>query len=327
MKNSKKITSWLRWLGLLLLVFLLWNLDINRVLTILQNSQGPLIVVAIAFNLPIVMVKAFRWRLLMQSQHINYPFEKAVLAYFSGLYIGLLTPGRLGEFLKAFYVSRDKDVPIGKAVSSTLADRLFDLLALVTVGCLALIATVSLQSWQVWLSIMGVIAGGVAGLSLLITARGFGLVRHTAGTLLPKSFAVRLFEPGSLLTEMHAGLRQISPGTLLLSLGLTVGAYLIFFGQCYLLALALYLPIGFVDTSYTVSLGSLITLLPLSISGLGTREAVMIAYLGGLDVNPEAAFGFSLLVFVTFYLAGGLMGAVAWWIRPVPVEQLAMSRR
>ena len=51
-------------------------------------------------------------------------------------------------------------------------------------------------------------------------------------------------------------------------------------------------------------------------------EAVLIAYLGTLGVPAETALSFSLLVFLTFYVAGGLMGAVAWWVKPVPVDSL-----
>jgi len=90
----------------------------------------------------------------------------------------------------------------------------------------------------------------------------------------------------------------------------------------YLLALALGLPIKFVPVSYAIALGSLVTLLPISISGLGTREATIIAYLSTLGISAEAALGFSLLVFATFYLGGGLMGAAAWWLKPVPLTRL-----
>jgi uncharacterized membrane protein YbhN (UPF0104 family) len=94
----------------------------------------------------------------------------------------------------------------------------------------------------------------------------------------------------------------------------------LFYGQCYLLALALSLPIDIIRVSMAVALGSLVTLIPISISGLGTREAVIVAYLGNAGVAPEAALGFSFLVFATFYIAGGLMGAIAWWLHPVPLS-------
>lgn len=66
-----------------------------------------------------------------------------------------------------------------------------------------------------------------------------------------------------------------------------------------------------------MALGSLVTLLPISISGLGTREVAIVGYLGTAGMPAEIALGFSLLVFATFYIAGGLMGAVAWWMKPV----------
>ena len=92
-------------------------------------------------------------------------------------------------------------------------------------------------------------------------------------------------------------------------------------GRCYLLALALGLKTSFIQISFAVALGSLVTLLPISISGLGTREAAIVAYLGTAGVPAEMALSFSLLVFLTFYVAGGLMGAVAWWVKPIQIKR------
>jgi hypothetical protein len=41
-----------------------------------------------------------------------------------------------------------------------------------------------------------------------------------------------------------------------------------------------------------------------------------------VGVTAEQALGFSLLVFATFYIGGGLMGAVAWWIKPAPLQSV-----
>ena len=103
---------------------------------------------------------------------------------------------------------------------------------------------------------------------------------------------------------------------------LTVLTYAIFFGQCYILALALGLPVGFIQATFAVALGILVELLPISFAGLGTREATIIAYLGTARVPAEAALGFSLLVFMTFYVASGMIGMIAWWLKPVPLKRL-----
>jgi hypothetical protein len=121
---------------------------------------------------------------------------------------------------------------------------------------------------------------------------------------------------------MRSGLRQLSLHSALLAVGLTIGTYAVFFGQCYLLALALDMSLSYVQVSYAVAIGSLVTLLPLSVSGLGTREAAMITYLGTAGIAPPLALAFSLLVFATFYLASGALGALAWWLKPAPLDAL-----
>ena len=201
-----------------------------------------------------------------------------------------------------------------------LADRLFDLCALLIVGIAAIFALPAIPG--------SAKAGAVAALFLLVVpvilflhaplfervqrwaVEGHGEIGHT------------LFGPRGWLTEIHVGLRQLSWPSFLATSFLTVVAYVIFFGQCYLLALALDLSAGFLSVTFAVALGSLITLVPISISGLGTRDAVLIAYLGTIGVSAEAALSFSLLVFMTFYLGGGLLGMLAWWLKPVPWAKL-----
>jgi hypothetical protein len=137
----------------------------------------------------------------------------------------------------------------------------------------------------------------------------------------------RLFATDGWLAELRAGMRLLSLPGALLAAALTVLAYGIFFGQCYMLALALDMPLSYTQVSYAVAIGSLVTLLPISISGLGTREAAIIAYLGTAGISDEQALGFSLLVFATFYLAGGMLGAVAWWLKPAPLSGLRAAQQ
>jgi len=278
---------------------------------------------AILLNVPQISIKAFRWRWLLRAQQTQYGTWPVMLSYFGSIFVGLLTPGRLGEFVKAMHVSQDCDVPMGQAFSSVLADRLFDLYALLVVGGLALL---SLTAWRDTNSALG-----CALLALLLTLPlavflhegAFGRIR-TLGSRLGRP-GRWLFASQSWLLELRSGLRQLSLPCLLAALGLTVLAYAVFFGQCYLLALALGLKTSFVQISFAVALGSLVTLLPFSISGLGTREVTIVTYLGAAGVPAETALAFSLLVFVTFYLVGGLMGAAAWWLKPVPLERLRKS--
>ncbi len=307
----------LRIAGLALLAVVLVRADLGQVSKTLQGANLPLILASVALTLPLIFIKTVRWQGILRSQLVQFRIWPAYVAYLGSLFIGLVTPGRLGEFVKAVHVSRECGTSHAKAFSSVLADRLFDLYLLLIVGAVALLAS-SAQAAAV-LAVILVALIVILPLMFVLDERPFGWVMR----LKPRE--PRVFRRGlSALTawaaEVRNELRTLTGRRLLVAGALTVVAYLVFFSQCYLLARALDLEVGFIQVCYVIALASLVTLLPISISGLGTREAVIVAYLGTSGVSSEAALGFSLLVFLTFYVGGGLMGAVAWWLKPVPLR-------
>lgn len=311
----QKSSHWLRITGLLILAFLLWKIDLRRMMAALSQADPFYVSIAVALNLPQIGLKAIRWRRLLASQNIEYPVSSALLSYFGSIFIGLLTPGRIGEFIKTWHVHHDCGVPKMRAFSSVLADRLFDLYALLLFGGAALLSKTVAHQKASLLGFAGSAVLLVLPLLMFLHDGLFAKVR-AMGMRFGK-LGTKLFADESWLMNLRAGLKDLSTAAILGSTAFTVAAYALFFLQCHLLALAVKLNAGFLQTSFAVALGSLITLLPISISGLGTREAAIMAYLGSVGVSSEASLGYSLLVFATFYIAGALFGMVAWWIKPV----------
>ncbi len=322
-RQRRRSISWLNLIGPLLLLLLLWKLDIAALAGVLAAADPLLVALSVALIVPMIIIKTIRWQGIMRSQSIYFATLPALLAYFGSLFIGLLTPGRLGEFVKTLHVSRDCAVSSARAFSSVLVDRLFDLYILLFVGGAA-IFTLALGEAEIWSLVVSALLLTIPP-GLFLNNRVFAYIQRI-GSMLGRR-GQRFFAPDGWLAEMRAGIRQLSGADLLLATVLTVLSYAIFFIECYLLALALHLSVGFVEVSYAVAIGSLITLLPISISGLGTREAAIIAYLGTVGITSEQALSFSLLVFATFYLGGGLIGAVAWWFKPVPLASLRAAQR
>ena len=314
-----KRSNLLRLIGLVLLGVLLWRLDTRQTLTVMGQAVVPLVLAAVVLNIPGILIKSLRWRWLLQSQGIRYGTVPSALAYFGSIFIGMLTPGRLGEFVKAVHVSRDCGVSSGRGFSSVLADRLFDLYALAVVGGLAMITLGSLGTALVVASLGILVLALVLPIVLLLNGRTFVWMQRFGMRLGKPGRA--LFKPEGWLAELRGGLGQLSLPWVVLAVALTVCAYAVFYSQAYLLAWALHLDATVLDISYAVALGSLVTLIPISISGLGTREAAIVAYLGTTGATSEAALSFSLLVFLTFYIGTGLIGSVAWLVKPVKWER------
>jgi uncharacterized protein (TIRG00374 family) len=110
-RKKPKIGMWLlRALGLILIVVLVTQLDLAQIWATLQTTDLLLLALAIAGFIPLILVKTIRWQALLRAQDLQMALWPAFLAYMGSLFIGYLTPGRLGEFVKALHVSRDCNV-------------------------------------------------------------------------------------------------------------------------------------------------------------------------------------------------------------------------
>src|SRR5690606_28203341 len=107
-RRTSRHTSWLlRGLGLALLALLLWRLDAAQVIVQVRRADPLRFGLAFIGLLPLIWLKTVRWQALLHALGLRYRLRPAYLAYFGSLYVGLLTPGRLGEFVKAAYVQAE----------------------------------------------------------------------------------------------------------------------------------------------------------------------------------------------------------------------------
>jgi hypothetical protein len=86
--------------------------------------------------------------------------------------------------------------------------------------------------------------------------------------------------------------------------------------------MAMNLSINFINITLFMAISNLISFIPISISGLGTRDATLIYLFSLIGLKPELAVSYAFLVFITFFVSGGLMGAVSFWFCPLKLEKM-----
>ena len=309
-----------RWLsqliGLIIFVFILYKVDLKSVVSRLYGAHLAILLIALALTLCFVVLKAIRWKYLLAMQGIDYEPKECVLAYLASMYLGLVTPGRVGDFMKVLYLRTDKGVTLGRGFSSVFADRLFDLLILTSMalsGALALALTRSLLmiilSW-IFIYLLTV---------LIFLNERFG--RRVIGRLF------RIFVPknkGNSLEgqfeEFYAGMERLKKVNILVPLLLSVLIFLILYVQCYLIAIALSIPISLLHISFCISAANLLALLPISVSGIGIRDATMIAMFSILRLSRESALSFSITFLFVSNISACVVGAIAWFLKPLKVR-------
>jgi len=260
---------------------------------------------------------------MLGAQSIEYNLKDSFTVYLAGIYAGIVTPGRLGEFLKAVYLKSDKGVSLSKGMSSVLVDRLFDLYLLIILGLIGI--------WK--FDILGKLSN--TSLLLLIIFVLFPLIilnKQLMGKIIGLIYKSVIRGKVQLKDKMeerfedfYNGINQLITFKLIYSALLTCLSYSVFFIQCYLIAIAMEMTIDFITITLFMAISNLISFIPISISGLGTRDAVLIYLFSLIGLKAEVAVSYALLVFIAFFVVGGLLGFIAWLVRPLKVLKVPVE--
>ncbi len=316
----KKILPWLlRLLGPALLILFLANANLVELWATLRGASLWPILLSLLLMPPFVLIKAWRWLRIMRELGLQLDFPTACALYTVGLFYGATTPGQAGDLLKAVYL-RDRGQPLAPAMLSVILDRLFDLLvmaALATLGIFALGRLLPSRELQAALVVlMGL---GLTALTVLLVARG---PRTWMLTVALPRLAPRLTATLGRWNEQLQGL-TLRPA-LVVELGLlSLGSAFFTFLRLWLLFLALSLSL--VPLYVVVGASALIAVLqvlPISIAGVGVRDAVLIAILLPYGYTTEQAITLSAL-FLLLNLQHIVVGfIVSLWYPLAPAEPL-----
>src|SRR5919201_4365713 len=130
-----RIVGTLFFAGLLVWLDLTGRLQVGEILSALRGANPALVVLSIALYVPFLVVKAARWRMVSSDMRMPTNWASAWRIYAIGLAAGTFTPGQAGDVLKAWYLQR-MGYPLGRALGSSILDRLFDLAGLAVLGLL-----------------------------------------------------------------------------------------------------------------------------------------------------------------------------------------------
>jgi len=302
-----------RLIGPALLVVVVWRLDDKAALWSSVTDADPrLLAAALLLNIPVVHFKVVRWRELLSGRGYHYPLGRSYAAVLSSLYLGMLTPGRVGDVLRVQYVKREIDVPYAEGLAVTVMDRFCDLYVLAAVVALGTVHfATALDSNLVYVSWVSVAIAALAP-SLFLFKGPADLLGRVLGRLSARWHT----SLSSLLTALRALIRK----ALFVAIPLTAASFAINYLQGWLIAQAMGIELSFVDVASLLATTSLLGLMPISVSGVGVRELFLALVFPALGLLAAQGVAFGLLVFVCNYVAIVLAGFIAWQVSPPPFD-------
>ncbi|MDH3215931.1 MAG: flippase-like domain-containing protein [Candidatus Krumholzibacteria bacterium] len=322
-----------RWISLLLpligvaiFAWIIRGIGVNNLIDTFRHVEAKKLLTFPVFTLFILLMRGLRWQYVMGLIGIRYSLWRSSVVWSIGFFAASVTPAKVGDALRAYYLSRDSDRSLAESFLTVVIDRLMDLITMLVLGVVAVFffSYYYIDLPSAWV----VVVGTVIMFGLIYLGFHRELVRRLGGplfrVLIPAKYQEELgahFD--SFYDSLAIYIRQWKKT--LLGFGFTllfwVGVALL----AYTVADIMDINVPFRYLCLMLPVMTLVEILPISIAGLGTRDAAVIYLFSIIGVSSTQALGFSLL----FMLAGtyllALFGFVAWLCKPAKLRQKLKS--
>lgn len=293
----------IRLAGIVLFIVVLSRTDLGELWGWMKQIDRNHLLLAVSFQVLLLLVKAVRWYILNEKGFYLKKMLRRSGEFFEGYAMGVITPGRVGELMKAGHGgSRSGILGAGLLV---IAERGMDLSIYFAIAGIAISHSVlpGVEPFWGWL----ILAAGIAGMFLsILILMSPSIVRMTERILK----MIRILKKDKFLEFYHRGLMN--------SLGfffLSVFSNLSYFVCCYFLATGVGIGLPVIDISGGIATAGVMNTIPVTVMGLGTREVTLIYVFQDFPLAQVLAF--SGLVFLIAQIGGGvlslLLGQVLLW--------------
>jgi uncharacterized protein (TIRG00374 family) len=294
---------------ILALLFRFIDFDKDAFLQTIKGINSGKYILSLAGVVVVLGIKSLRWQRIIKAEGYNYSTFRSFGAYMASFTIGIITPGRIGEIARLYYLRQDVAIGFLPAFKTIVSDRVFDLGVLFMLG----IAGLLYYSAPIEISAETAIVIGIAAFMLLLYV-GLALLRRLQALSFFRDNMVLKFVEESIALALG---RKAPVLWLITSM-----AYLVYYGAIWLIFSSVGIWLALTDIAIILSIVGLATILPVSWAGFGTREISLVYLLSKYQIPAETALSFSLLQFGAFFLWGSLIGLAFWLMMPLSLNQV-----
>lgn len=295
-----------------LIIYLLSGVQIDEMWRIISGASIPLLLVALALYLGAIVVGAAKWNILLRALGISVPLRDVVSYSFAGLFFGNVLPTNVGgDLVRGYDLARHTGL-VEQSAISVLIDRLVGLAAFLAAAVvMAVVAALTLADAAametIVVAVVAVFALFIASFSLLLSRR---VMRRTAFL-----FKYRLLSPFKPMAQRVFVALQVyrhAYGALARGFVLSLCVVVLTALTQWVISEALGLGISLFHFMLFNPLIAFVLLVPLSVNGIGLKEAAFVFFLGLVGVPQAAAFALSI-VFHFIIVVSSLPGGFVWF--------------
>lgn len=269
MKKIKQII--LPLITISLLCYLFSRFDIKEILNIYLNSNELLLALSIIIILSIPFISAFRWKKIINTLDYDVPYKTTLKAFWASIPLSKITPGSSGDFIRSYYLKNK--IPASQGIGIILFERLLD------VGVIALLSFIGgiINNYKI---------AELLGLSFFSAILLFLFIAPKI-KINNKKWKLKINNLFLIFNKAYKSKVEFAK-----ILFYTIIQWLLVILFVFIAFLSMDIDINFLKVLTIQPIVILTSLLPFTISGIGTREASMIfLYKDLVSANSALAVG------------------------------------
>ncbi|MFO8133461.1 MAG: lysylphosphatidylglycerol synthase transmembrane domain-containing protein [Thermoplasmatota archaeon] len=305
LSRLRRLKLLLPFVGISIFVYLVYSVGVGDIVETLATINPLFFMVSLSIFIPRIVISTRRWQLVARRQGIDVDLATLIKINLIGLFYGTVTPLWVGDWIRMPYLREESAAPLGTCASNVVLDQMMEFVALFALALVG--SVVLLPRYPLFFVAFSALLVVVVAVVLYFREknRSLRLLRLVSRVLIPERYREPVFR------EFHAfygRLPRVSSLVVPFILGFV--SYVLFFVQIYLVALSFDFSVPLVDFVLIYPVAVLIGLIPITVSGFGTREGVLITLLGVYGVAREVAVAISLSGYIVTLFIPAIVGGI-----------------
>ncbi len=305
-KIFNKLKKILPFIGIFLLIYTIYNLDIVKIINAFKLINPIFIVISLTLTLPRVLIRNYVWRVIQKEHNINLTFIQSLKIFLIGYFYGSFTPGYIGQLMRVPYMKEKTGEPYGKLFVNSLIETIvhsISLFAMIFIGTFLVLGTFPELFFVVviWLIVFILIL-----IYFIKKDRGEKIFHFLIRYIIPFKLKKDLYK---FVNTFYNDFPKIKG--LIIPVIIGIITWVIIFSQEYIIVIALGLDIPYLYFLLLFPVANVVGFIPITFAGLGTRELTAVILFSTLFLVPEAEiFVVSILGFVITDIFTGFIGFI-----------------
>ena len=315
-KHKKLINTALRIiisLGLIIYLVITQFKDFKTIASTLKDIIIPLILLSAATHIYGIWITAFRWQTLLKTQGVRLSILSLSSSTLVGQFFNNFLPTSIGgDVYRAYDVTQKSSFPMSSSVSVIVVERLSGIIASAVFAAAALfLGFTAIGGKSIVIPILIFLAVSIFIFFLILNPHILGLHKLAKKIMFLQKILDKLNNVYNTFLSFKSH-KWTLVKVIFYSLTLQFAVIINYWLASKSLGIALSLNVFI----FIVPVVSIISMLPISLGGIGVREGFLVFLMVSIGAQNEKAAMCSLLL-LAMLLAVGIIGGLIYAIRPL----------